>query len=413
MIEALKATYFRLLDELEIKTFRYIYDSFSIDNERLTGLVGPRGVGKTTLLLQYIKNKIANPQDAFYFSADHIYFNKNTLLEFITCLYEEEDIKLYFIDEIHKYPNWRQELKNIYDSFPQIQIVFSGSSSLDLVQGSYDLSRRAVIHYMRGLSFREYLNFATNANHRPISFADIISDPAAAADHVAGIPKLKGHFKMYLKQGYYPFVFEDSGHYFSKLETVINKTIYEDIANFYNLKTQNLHYFKKILSFLATIPPGTTSVNNLAGNLRIDSKTVLHYLHILASTGLVRILNGPQRGAKLLRATEKVFLENTTLLHAICDALGQNVDVGTVRELAFVMFASNSGETVFCRKSGGDFTITNAGSRTAKETVFEVGGRNKTNKQIRQTGKESFIVKDDILRGGKKTIPLYLLGFLY
>ena len=160
MTEGLRKTYYRLLDELEINTFRYLYHSFSIDG-RLTGLIGPRGVGKTTLLLQFIKNQISNQQDAVYFSADHLYINKNSLWEFVQQLYEEEDVKLFFIDEIHKYNNWNQELKNIYDSFPRIKIVFSGSSSLDLVEGSHDLSRRAVIHYMKGFSFREYLNFST------------------------------------------------------------------------------------------------------------------------------------------------------------------------------------------------------------------------------------------------------------
>lgn len=129
MTEGLRKTYYRLLDELEINTFRYLYHSFSIDG-RLTGLVGPRGVGKTTLLLQFIKNQISNPQDAFYFSADHIYFNKNSLWEFVQQLYEEEDVKLFFIDEIHKYNNWNQELKNIYDSFPRIKIVFPAAQVL-------------------------------------------------------------------------------------------------------------------------------------------------------------------------------------------------------------------------------------------------------------------------------------------
>ena len=404
MIEGLRKTYYRLLDELEFHKFRYLYHSFTMEG-RLTGLVGPRGVGKTTLLLQFIKNQISNPQDAFYFSADHIYFNKTSLWEFIQQLYEEEDIKLFFIDEIHKYNNWNQELKNIYDSFPKIKIVFSGSSSLDLVEGSHDLSRRAIIHYMKGFSFREYLNFSTGSNFEVINFADIINNPAKVSSNLSGITKIKGHFKSYLIQGYYPFIFETESHFFSRLETIINKTIYEDIANYYNLKTVNLHYFKKILSFLATIPPGKTSINNLAKNLGIDSKTTLHYVYILHNTGLARILNSNQRETKLLRAPEKVFLENTTLLNAICDGLGQQVDIGTQRELAFISALTDSGKTVYCNKKRGDFTVDNI--------IFEVGGKNKTNKQIRDADKPAFLVKDDVLTGGKKTIPLYLFGFLY
>ncbi len=404
MIDDIRRTYYRLLKNLEFNTFRYLYFSFSV-TDRLTGLVGPRGVGKTTLLLQFIKNKINNPQDAFYFSADHIYFNQNSIWKLVQQLYDEEDIKLFFIDEIHKYPNWNQELKNIYDAFPQIKVVFSGSSSLDLVAGSYDLSRRAVIHYMKGFSFREYLNFSTDSDYKTVHFDDIIENPTGIAAEYSDIAKLKGHFKAYLHHGYYPFVLEAESKFFSRLDTIINKTIYEDIANYYSLKTNNLHYFKKILAFLATIPPGKTSINNLAKNLGIDSKTTLHYVHILHDTGLARILNTNQRGTKLLRAPEKIFLENTTLLQALCKGLGQQIDVGTQRELAFVNALTSAGKKIYCSKKHGDFTI--------DDIVFEMGGKNKTNRQIRNADKPAFLVKDDILSGGKRTIPLYLFGFLY
>jgi len=404
MIETLRKTYYRLLDELEIETFRYLYHSFSIDG-RLTGLVGPRGVGKTTLLLQFIKNQVRDRREAFYFSADHILFNKTSLWEFVQTLYEEEDVILFFIDEIHRYKNWNQELKNLYDSFPRLKIVFSGSSSLDLVEGSHDLSRRADMYHMRGFSFREYLNFSADSNFPVIDFADILDDPGEASRLLAGVPKIKGHFKDYLRSGYYPFVLESGANFYSRLETIIDKTIYEDIANYYSLKTANLHYFKKILSFLATIPPGRTSINNLAANLGIDGKTTLHYVNILHNTGLVRILRARQRGAKLLRTPEKVFLENTTLLHALCEALGLEVDVGTSRELAFASALLDAGKKVYCNKNGGDFTV--------DEVLFEVGGRNKTNKQIRNSSGLAFLVKDDVLTGGKRTIPLYLFGFLY
>jgi predicted AAA+ superfamily ATPase len=404
MIASLKSTYLRLLDELDINTFRYLYSSFSLNDGRLIGLVGPRGVGKTTLLLQFIKNRLPDSASAFYFSADHIYFNRNTILEFVTTLYEEEDIRTFFIDEIHKYGNWNQELKNLYDSFPNITVVFSGCSSLDLIKGSYDLSRRAVIHHLRGLSFREYLNFSTGAAYEPILFSDILNNPGGTAAKIASIPRLKGLFKEYLRQGYYPFVFEDKTHFFSRLDSVINKTIHEDIANHYNLKTKNLQYFKKILSFLATIPPGNTNIHNLANNLGIDSKTTLHYVQILHDTGLIRIVSADQKGSRLLRSPEKIFLDNPTLLHALCDALGHEPNPGTMRELAFVCFLNDAGHRVFGRKKRGDFNVAQA--------VFEIGGRNKNNTQIRNADQPAFLVKDDVLAGGKKTIPLHMFGFL-
>lgn len=404
MSEAIFTTYHRLIDELEVPTFRYLYDFFDL-SARLVGLIGPRGVGKTTLLLQYIKNRVGRIEDAFYFTADHIFFNKVSLFDFVQDLYEVEDVKLIFIDEIHKYRNWSQELKNIYDAFPRLNVVFSGSSSIDLIGGTHDLSRRGVLYYLRGLSFREYLNWQTSADHRPVELATLIGDPVQAASEFAQIPRLRAHFRRYLQEGYYPFIFEQSGHYHEQLATVIDKTIFEDIAHHYSLKTANLHYFKRILYFLSTIPPGELSTHNLARNLGVDDKTALHYVHILRATGLVRLLFSSQRGNRLLRNPEKAYLDNTSLLHTLGSELGQEVDKGTVRELFLLSTLQDADERVFYSKEAGDFRV--------GDTVFEVGGRNKKGRQIRQAAEKAFIVKDDILIGGKQALPLHLFGFLY
>lgn len=404
MNEAITNTYHRLIDELEVPTYRYLYDSFDL-SARLVGLVGPRGVGKTTLLLQYIKNEVRRREEAFYFSADHIFFNSVSLFDFVQDLYELEGVKLVFIDEIHKYRNWNQELKNIYDAFPRLKLVFSGSSSIDLIEGTHDLSRRGVLYYLQGLSFREYLNFKTSADHRAVDLATLVGDPLQVSAGFSQIPRLRGHFKRYLEEGYYPFVFEQSGRYYEQLANIIDKTVFEDIAHHYSLKTANLHYFKKILYFLSTIPPGEISTHNLARNLRIDDKTALHYLHILRATGLVRLLFSSRRGSRLLRNPEKAYLNNTALLYAICSELGQGVDRGAARELFFLSGLENAGERVFYSKEAGDFRV--------GDTVFEIGGRNKTGTQIHSTAGKAFVVKDDILVGGKQTLPLHLFGFLY
>jgi predicted AAA+ superfamily ATPase len=165
---------------------------------RLTGLIGPRGTGKTTLLLQYIKEKLNSSDEAIYVSIDNIYFLQNSLLEFVNELYESYGIRYFFLDEIHKYPNWDQELKNLYDSFPDIKIVFSGSLSIDLVKGTYDLSRRGVIYRIGGLSFREYLLFNDIADTGIISYEDILKDRGRFETELAEIPRLRGHFKNYL-----------------------------------------------------------------------------------------------------------------------------------------------------------------------------------------------------------------------
>ncbi|MEX1117190.1 MAG: AAA family ATPase [Terrimicrobiaceae bacterium] len=404
MIDLLRETYRRLLAGTSIRHHRFLFSSFDM-KERLVGLVGPRGVGKTTLMLQYIRERVRHPEEAFYASADHIYFNKVSLLDFVRDAVASEGTHLFFFDEVHKYPGWEQELKNIYDSFPSVHVAFSGSSSLALTKGGYDLSRRAFFHRLPGLSFREYLNFSTGADHAPISLEALLHDPGGLSEKLAQVPKLAGYFRRYLKEGFYPYVFEGNGHYYEKIRAVVEKTIYEDVATHYRLKTENLHYFKKILCFLGTIPPGETNVHKLGVSLGVDDKTAANYLQILQETGLIRLLESPGRGHALIRKHKKTFLDNTTLHHAICHGLGQTVDPGAVRELFFLQATGNAGLAVVSSDMGGDFKI--------GDSLFEVGGRNKGGAQLPKASRSEYVVKDDILVGSKRTLPLYLFGFLY
>jgi predicted AAA+ superfamily ATPase len=403
MSNAMNEIFQRLIHALDIETTRYLYSAFDVSN-RLTGLVGPRGVGKTTLMLQYIKNKLGT-DDALYVSADNIYFGRNTLFDFVRDMYEMEGTAVFFIDEVHKYHGWGQELKNIYDSLPAVKVVFSGSSSMDLTKGAYDLSRRGVTHRLHGMSFREYLNFTTDAEYGPLDLDDIIRDHKHLSSTLGTIPRLKGHFREYLRKGYYPFLFESREFFYEKISNIIDKTIYEDIATYYNLKTSNLHVFKQILQFLCSIPPGEINSSNLAKALGIDAKTVTHYLIILAETGLVRLLYADKKGAALVRKPVKVFLDNTSLLCGMADSLGQTENLGTVRELFFTSMLQNAGEHVFYSKNIGDYRC--------RETVFEVGGRSKTRKQICDAKGKAFLVQDGILHGSATSIPLYIFGFLY
>jgi len=289
MISYFIQTYKRLLNAIQYPHHRYLFDSFSLEN-RLTGVIGPRGTGKTTLLLQYIKERITDPDDCLYVSMDHIYFSNKLLVEFVNELVEAYDIRYFFLDEIHKYANWNQELKNIYDAYPDVWIIFSGSSSIDLVRESYDLSRRSVLHRLEGLSFREYLLFNGVADMAPVQLNTLLTNHSDISAQTAGINKIKGHFKTYLGQGYYPFHLEGQVTYHQKILRVVEKTVFEDIANFYKLKTENLHYFKRIISYLATVPPGELNRNSIAKILGIDHKTVQNYLNILHESGLAMLL---------------------------------------------------------------------------------------------------------------------------
>ena len=404
MIDALRDTYLRLLTETPVATHRFLFETFEAKG-RLVGMIGPRGVGKTTLMLQYIRDRLGKADESFYASADHIYFNKVSLLEFVRELFTTQGTNLFFFDEIHKYDGWEQELKNIHDSFPAVRVVFSGSSSLSLTKGGYDLSRRAVLYRLPGLSFREYLNFATGSNHHALSLEELLRDPGAASAKLAQVPKLAGHFRRYLLEGYSPYVFEGGAQYYDKVRAVVDKTIYDDVATYYHLKTENLHCFRKILYFLATIPPGTLNAHKLGASLGVNDKTAMNYLVILHETGLIRMLLPDARGHALIRKPQKMYLDNTTLYHAICAGIDQAADTGTVRELFFLMSAQNAGHTVAYSEQGGHFKIGDA--------VFEVGGRGKGSRQLSKESRRAYVVKDDILVGAKATIPLYLLGFLY
>jgi predicted AAA+ superfamily ATPase len=392
-----------LLSLTTFKHHRHIFNQFNIDN-RLTGLIGPRGTGKTTLLLQYIKEKMPNVDECIYASIDHIYFSQKTLLDFVERLYDEYGVRYFFLDEIHKYKNWNQELKNIYDSYPNVKVVFSGSSSIDLTKGTYDLSRRGVVYRIGGMSFREYLLFNDIADTGTISLCDIMGNRHAFEAKVASINKIKGHFKQYLGLGYYPFVLEVINTYGQKIGRIIDKTIFEDIANHYKLKTENLFFFKKILGYLSTIPPGELSRNSIAKHLELDNKTIQHYLNILQETGLIELVRMNKSGSAMLKKTEKIYLDNPDLYKSIAEATGFLPNTGTIREIFFLKMMRNAGETIQVSKIG-DFVV--------KDCFFEIGGRNKDKKQIKQALENSFLIKADILYGSRHEIPLHLFGFLY
>ncbi len=403
MVNNLINTYKRLLNAEKFKHHRYIYESFTIKN-RLTGLIGPRGTGKTTLLLQYIKEKIDDIDECIYVSVDNLYFSNNTLIDFVNELYEDYGVRYYFLDEIHKYYNWNQEIKNIYDSYPDVKIVFSGSSSLDLIKGTYDLSRRGVIYRIGGLSFREYLLFNDIVDIPIVKFEDLIIKRKEIEEKICGTKKIKGYFKEYLKSGYYPFYFEDKENYKQKIINIIEKTVFEDISNYYKLKTENLFNFKKILSYLATIPPGELNKNNIAKHIGLDNKTIENYLNIMCETGLVELINENKSGSNLLKNKEKIYLDNCDIYNSIIEEIGYSSEIGTIREIFFIKMIKNSGNKIYYSKIG-DFEV--------NKKIFEIGGSKKSIKQIRNNLENSYLVKDDILYGSKYEIPLFLFGFLY
>ena len=213
-----------------------------------------------------------------------------------------------------------------------------------------------------------------------------------------------GHFKAYIGKGYYPFALEDPQSYSQKIQRIIEKTIYEDIANYYKLKTENLIYFKRIISYMATIPPGELNRNNISKNIGLDNKTVQNYLNILQETGLIQLIMKNKAGSNILKKTEKIFLDNADLYTSTSEEIGFETPIGTLREIFFIKMILNSGNKIHFSEVG-DFTVNNIN--------VEIGGKSKNLKQIKDHLDNSFLVKDNILTGSKYEIPLYLFGFLY
>jgi len=396
--------YRRLLNDLGKVYHRGIYQTLESDH-RIVGIVGPRGIGKTTYILDNLRKNFANNLQALYVTADDLYFSENKLLDMAREFVDTYDGRLLCIDEIHKYPNWGQELKNIYDKYKKLKIIFSGSSSIDLIREKYDLSRRAILKQVPGISFREFLEMKTGQIFSTFSLPEIIENGMDNATDLATTPKLLGWFNEYLKIGYYPIFMNHRQHadVYNALVGIIEKGIYIDIPSSYKIKSSTIPIFKKILSFIYSSPPSSINVNKIAKSLKKDHSDVTRYLEMLRDSGLLRFLLIDKTGHALMRNTEKVFLNNTNLFYAMEHELQKGMNKGAVREL----FALTCLENINLKP-----TYSKTGDLACQGFLFEIGGKNKGTKQIRASN-NAFLLLDDVLIGNKKRIPLYLLGFLY
>lgn len=394
-----------LLDEFENLPFysRKIFDEMPLTNQ-INGIVGARGVGKTTFLLKQTLNYGAKKRKALYISADNLFFLNNRLIDLVDYLYKQTDVRFLCIDEIHKYPNWKQELKNISDTYLSFQIVFSGSSMIDLLDGKYDLSRRVILYKLYGFSFREYLEFYHKFSLPVLSFHEVIHDHLKITQEIK-IPQILKHFKDYLKLGYYPFFdrFPKERLKFQALENAVHMTIYEDIGTLHSLKTPSLFIIEQLLKFIINSSPGEINASKLAKNLKKDFDSISTYLKYLEQAGLIRFIYPGNSGQAYLRNPIKMFPENTNLIHASFVPITQDDAIGKIRETFVVNQIQNSLIPIYYSNKG-DFKIENY--------IVEIGGKNKNNKQIKDE-KNAFILADNILTGTKNTIPLYLLGLLY
>jgi predicted AAA+ superfamily ATPase len=394
-----------IFEQFETQPFysRMIFKQITFDN-MISGLVGARGVGKTTLLLRHAIDAGAKKRRSLYVSADNLFFLTHSLVELVDYLYKQTDVRLLCIDEVHKYPNWNQELKNIADTYPTFKILFSGSSMIDLIRGKYDLSRRVTLYHLHGLSFREYLEFYLELKLPQTSLTELVASHIDFASELE-ITSLLKHFSEYLRHGYYLFFsgFSQEREKFQAIENSTQKTIYEDIGTLHSLKTPTLAIIEKLLKFVINSAPGELNASKLARNLGKDFNNISTYLGYLEQAGLIRSLYPRSTGQAALRNPVKLYPENTNLVYASYLPLSQDNTVGKVRETFVINQLQNAELPVFYSQRG-DFRV--------GEFIFEVGGRNKTHKQIKDE-ENGYVLADGILSGTKKKIPLYLIGFLY
>ncbi len=395
----------RIIASVNTVFIRGIYKKINWQS-RLIWIVWQRWVGKTTLILQYLQKE--NIKDSIYFSADNINIIDTWLYSFVEKLYLENEIEVFCIDEIHKYKNWNQELKNIYDDFPKIQVIFSWSSSLDLIKWKYDLSRRVLLYTMKWLSFQEYLALSfPEKTTTEFSLSEILENPKEIIDPIYNDfwDSILAKFSEYIRTGYYPFSFEseDKTEFYSKLFGVIDKLIYEDIANFYSLDTLNLEKIKKIIIFFSLAKPWELSINSLKNKLWISFDTAARYLQILNDVWIVRSLYIEWNISKSIRKADKLFIDNSNLIYTISEELWRHVETWTIREVFFVnQFSKN-----LFYSDIWDFSYI----YKWEEYIFEIGWKNKKRKQV-QWYTNAFIVSDSIIFPSPWKIPLWLFGFM-
>ena len=368
---------------------------------RLLSIKGPKGVGKSTLMKQYIKqNYPPGSRKALYCYADSLYFTRNTLLDLADSFVKRGGERL-FIDEIHKYDGWSKEIKEIYDLYPRLKVAISGSSLLQILGGDADLSRRCIPYTMQGLSLREYLHFEKGIDLPVWELKDILENSWDVCEVVKKACCPLEFFKEYLSRGYYPFFYENPDTYYTSIENVVNYIIDFELPKIRRVDVGNTRKLKALLYVLANNIPFQVDISSLAGKIEIERNTVLAYLKHLDEAKLIKLLYSDLLSVKKMQKPDKIFIDNTNLLCAIA---GKEGDIGTMREI-FAVNQLSYAHKVEYGKDKGDFKIDG-------KYLFEIGGREKSFQQIADIP-DSYVFADDIDIPSGAKLPLWLLGFLY
>lgn len=398
-MEILFSTSNNLLNQVDNKFFRFLYDQIDW-NQRMIAVKGPRGSGKTTLMLQRIKfGQNASPNEILYVTADHYWFYTHNLVETTADFYQNGG-RFLFIDEVHKYPNWSRELKNIYDSYPDLKVVFSSSSALDIYRGESDLSRRVITYELPGLSFREYLKLKKGLDFPAYSLADIQQNHTSISSEVAQSFHPLPAFQDYLKTGYLPNFNETNPHHIPIfLQQIINTVIESDLAFISDYNAGTAYKVKKLMGVLAESVPFKPNLTAISRKIETSRDSLYEWLNQLEKARLLNFLIADGKGISLLQKPDKIYLENTNLAFA----LKSSPDIGSIRETFLLNQIKNLKKEVKLPNSG-DFLV--------DDLVIEVGGKNKNASQIKHF-ENYLIAADEIEHGFSKKVPLWVFGMMY
>lgn len=387
-----------LLQGTNLSFKRHLYSTIRW-SDRLIGIKGARGTGKTTLTLQWLKEHNLPVNKAAYFSLDDLYFTTNGLKETISRFYKQGG-QILVLDEVHKYPNWSTELKNVYDVFKDLKIVFTGSSIIDISRQQGDLSRRAVMYELPGLSYREYINLKSGWTLPVFNLSDILNNPATIRAALPDSFRPLEHLNDYMTNGYYPFVMEGDASVHTKINQLIRTIIEYDMAELKDFDVRNAKKMLQLVYVIAQQVPFKPNLVSISAKTGIHRNSLNNYLHYLEQAKLISLLRPAGSSTAVLQKPEKIYLNNTNLLYALAE---EQVEKGNLRETFFLSHLS-AVSRVHAPKNG-DFLVDN-------KFTFEIGGKSKSGAQIKNT-KNAWIVKDDLEFPTNKQIPLWMFGFIY
>lgn len=399
-METLFAKQDRLLSLTSTEIIRTLMHRINWDAQ-LVAIRGPRGVGKTTLMLQYMKlHYEVYSREVLYCTLDSVYFSNHTLLE-LADVFVKNGGKHLFLDEVHKYPTWSKEIKEVYDMYPDLKVVFSASSLLNILNADADLSRRCIPYEMQGLSFREFLLFYKQMSFPVCTLEEVLTSPEKICSEVNKVCRPLPLFKEYLQYGYYPFYLKNQIDYYTSIEQVVNFIVETELPQLCGIDVGNVRKIKALLGILASSVPFEVDISKLATTIGIHRNTVIEYLNSLEKAKLLHLLYADLLSVKKMQKPDKIYLDNPNLLYALAS---HPVKIGTARETFVVNQLSCDHEIEYGKKTG-DFKV------NGKYTL-EVGGEGKTYNQIADVP-DSYILADGIETPYRCKLPIWVVGFLY